>query len=371
MQTNSLYQKWLDSPRLTSKEKSQLASLSEQEIALYFSEKPLLYGTAGVRAKMGLGTQRLNRFTYAQLAYGYGRYVRNTFGVNATIIIGHDNRLNSDSFAYLCAQVLSSLGINVLLFGRNRLMPTPIVSYAIRTVKASGGIIITASHNPSEYNGFKAYNPDGGQVLPKVAKKIEDYTPGASELLNINYATQNNRINYLSNHMVCKRYFEDATTALVNPVSTVFKKPYPVVFTGHHGTTVKLIPRFLAKLRYHIKPVKKQSFYSPTFVNSPCANPEDPESFALAIKYAEKVHSNIIIGVDPDGDRMAIMIKHDNQWRLMSGNEMGIIYTHYVLKHKRYTSIPYVIASYVSNNLVDRIVAKKGGKVYRTGTGFK
>jgi phosphomannomutase len=282
-------------------------------VELYFSDKLLTFGTAGVRAKMGLGTQRLNRFTYTQLAIGYGQYIANTFGPNATVVIGHDNRLHSKKYALLCARVLSSLGINVLLFGHNHLMPTPIVSYTIRATKASGGIIITASHNPKDYNGFKAYNPDGGQILPDVAKQITTHMPKPSEILNINYTPQYKRIDYLSNYLVYKRYFDDATKALINQVSIMYKKKYPVVFTGHHGTAAKLLPKFLKKLHYHVKPVKKQSFYSSDFVNSPCANPEDPKSFDLAIKLANKVQSDIIIGVDPDADRMAIMIKHEGK----------------------------------------------------------
>jgi phosphomannomutase len=261
---------------------------------------------------MGLGTQRMNRFTYVQLAYAYAKYISVTYPQNLQVVIGHDNRIDSKYFAKLCAKVMTSFKIRVLLFHHNRLMPTPIVSYAIRRTNSSGGIIITASHNPKEYNGFKAYNPDGGQILPDVVESINTHMCPAHKILELTYHSHNRLIRYLR-HSIVKQYFHDARVALVNLSIINERKTYPIVFTGHHGTACRLGPQFLKQLKFNIKPVRAQSFYNSSFINSPNANPETLDSFTAAIQYAEQIKSEICLGVDPDGDRMAVVIKKNNQ----------------------------------------------------------
>jgi phosphomannomutase len=260
---------------------------------------------------MGLGTQRMNRFTYAQLASAYALYIQSKF-TNPQVVIGHDNRMCSDKFSELCADILSSYGIRVLLFKHNHLMPTPIISYAIRQTQSSGGIIITASHNPKEYNGFKIYNPDGGQVLPKTVDEIAINFESAENIINYKYHTNKHLIGHVDNKII-KRYFTDALSTLVNPNFISTPKHYPIVFTGHHGTSSKLLPKFLKQLKFNIKPVRSQCFYDATFKNSPISNPETIDSFTASFQYADKIGSKICIGVDPDADRMAIAIKHHNQ----------------------------------------------------------
>jgi phosphomannomutase len=317
---------------------------------------------------MGMGTQKMNRFTYTNLSYAYGEYLKETYGENTCIVIGYDNRMNSKTFARLCANVISSFKIKVLLF--KHLIPTPIVSYAIRELKAVGGIIITASHNPKEYNGFKAYHNDGGQILPDVVKKITNHLKPSDSILNITYSPNKKYVKHIGKNII-KKYMLDARSALVNKNVINNKNKFQIVFTGHHGTASKLLPKFLRSLNFVISPVKKQCFYNSSFINSPLPNPESENSFDLAIKQANNINSKIIIGVDPDADRMAIMIKHNEKWRLMSGNEMGIIYTYYVLHNKKFNKQPYLISSFVSTNLIDRIAKEFSAQVYRTGTGFK
>jgi phosphomannomutase len=298
---------------LTKKERQETQKLTPAERNVFFANESLHFGTAGVRGKMGLGTTRMNRFTYTNLAQAYARYIVDEYGINKTVIIGHDNRLHSTTFAKLVAKVLSAFKINAVLFPNNHLIPTPIVSYAIRVTKAVGGIIITASHNPKTYNGFKAYHNDGSQVLPNVVKKIDKKLIKPADILDITYQPQLGLISYL-NKSIINRYFKDAQQVLIDNKKLQKKdKNFPVVLTAHHGTACKLLPKFLHTLGFNIKPVTAQMFYSPTFVNSPISNPEDINSFALAIKLAEKIGSLICIGVDPDADRMAICIKHQNK----------------------------------------------------------
>jgi phosphomannomutase len=308
---NKIYPQWLNSDKLTKSEKEELTKLTPQEIDAYFSEQPLVFGTAGVRGKMGMGTQRMNRFTYGQLASAYALYIQAKFP-DPRVVIGHDNRHNSDKFAELCADILSSYGIKVLLFKHNHLMPTPIISYAIRQTKSSGGIIITASHNPKEYNGFKIYNPDGGQVLPKVVDEITINFEKQDNIINYKFHPNRHLISQMDNKLI-KRYFTDALSALVNTGFINVQKDYPIVFTGHHGTSSKLLPKFLKSLKFNIKPVRSQCFYDAEFTNSPISNPETIDSFAASFAYANSLNAKICIGVDPDADRMAIAIKKDGQ----------------------------------------------------------
>jgi phosphomannomutase len=295
---------------LSKKEKQEILALSEKEIDVFFSDAHQVFGTAGVRGFMGMGTQKMNRFTYTNLAQAYGKYLFQTYGENASVVIGYDNRINSKYFAKLCALVISSFKIRVLLF--KHLSPTPIVSYAIRQTASVGGVIITASHNPKEYNGFKAYHNDGGQILPDVVKKIIGFVKPANDILNIKYEPIKDYVSFIDKKIVTK-YLQDIESVLVNKNVINTQKPFPIIFTGHHGTASKLLPKFLRKLNFQVYPVRKQCFYNAYFKNSPAPNPENEKSFELAIIQAEKNNSKIIIGVDPDADRMAVMIKHNGQ----------------------------------------------------------
>lgn len=256
------------------------------------------------------------------------------------------------------------------MFKNNELMPTPIISYAIRELKACGGIIITASHNPKDYNGFKAYNPDGGQILPDVAKQIEKLMPAPSKILDIKYKPNIKNICSISQSVV-DSYLTKAKCAIVDQKIIKQKKSFPIIFTGHHGTSCKLLPKFLKSLGFNVIPVKEQCYSDPMFTNSPSSNPEFADSFKLSIKYANKYKSKICIGIDPDADRMAVMINHNGKWTLMTGNQMGILYSWYILSNKKFTKTPYIVSSYVSTDLIDNIAKKFKTKVYRTGTGFK
>jgi len=293
-------------------DKQIMAKMDQKEISSYFNNKLLSFGTAGIRATMGPGTQQMNVFVYQQIAEGYAKYIKQTYPLNPYVVIGHDNRKNSQLFATTCANVLSSFGVGVYLFKNNHLIPTPIISYTIRKMNAMGGIIITASHNAKEYNGFKAYNPDGGQILPAVANKIVSLMPKYDTILTNKYKANFQLINYLSDDII-DQYFADVQSVLVNRQIIYDKKPFKVVFTGHHGTSCKLLPELLKKLNFNVYPLHNQCFYSEKFINSPSPNPENPDSFEQAIKYAKHIHSSIIFGVDPDADRMAVMINHHNK----------------------------------------------------------
>ena len=375
----SKWENWLKAKNVDKKLKNEIKAMSNLERKKAFSKSELSFGTAGIRAKIGPGTQYLNIFVYQQMAIGYAKYILKKKSKNPYVVIGHDNRLYSDVFAKTCANVLTNFGINVLLFENNKLMPTPIISYAIRRFKALGGINITASHNPKSDNGFKAYNNLGAQILPNDAKIIINNMPSSSKILSIELPKikKCGTIKYINYKKITYEYFSIvAKNAIINhktfdnPKNPI--KKMPIVFTGHHGTTSELVPEFLKYLGFKkIFVVKEQQKIDPNFPGSPITNPEDDRSFDKAINLAEKIGATIIIGCDPDGDRMAIGFRKTNRWRFMSGNEMGIVYTYYGLKYFTYPKKPYIISSWVSTNYVDRIAKAFNANVIRTKTGFK
>lgn len=367
---NKIYELWRNNKFLPKDLKADLKKLSQEEINAYFKAEKMHFGTAGIRGIMGAGTHKMNIFTYQQMAHGYAKYIIKHFPKNPSVVIGHDNRINSDLFCITCANVLTSFGIKVYLFENNHLTPTPIISFAIRFLNANGGIIVTASHNPKEYNGFKAYNPDGGQILPDAANEIEKIMPQPESILNNVYIGDKNLLAEIDDKVI-DVYFQEAKKALVKRGIINIKKSEPIILTTHHGTASNYLPKFLKELNFNIIPVKEQCFVNSGFINSPSSNPEYFDSFDLSIKLAQKQKAKLLIGVDPDADRMAIMVKHNNQWRLITGNQMGIIFTHYLLNNRSYDRKPFIVSSYVSTNYIDMIAKKFNAYVTRTGTGFK
>lgn len=373
-------QDWFKNKSLPSYLRQQLEEMSEEDIKIAFSKKPLAFGTAGIRGKMGPGTHYLNKFVYQQMMVGYCKYILAKNHHRPAIFIAHDNRLNSDVFANECAEVARQMGIIVYLPQENKLLPTPILSYAIRKYKLQGGVNITASHNPKEDNGFKAYNSLGAQILPAEAESVIKHMPKSNEIFDLSAYFRKGKpaeAKFIPYRELTESFFDEVIKA------TTIDKPFltpkapiknvPIVFTGFHGTTTKLIPKFLERLGFKKVYVYPQhANISGLFEECPISNPEEDKAFTDVIKYATKVKSTIIIGCDPDGDRMAMGFKKTNRWRFLRGNEMGIIFSHYILNRRRFTEKkPLIITTHVSTSYVDRIAAKNHAVVMRTKTGFK
>ncbi|MGL4647210.1 MAG: phospho-sugar mutase [Mycoplasmoidaceae bacterium] len=367
---NKIYEKWLASEKVSQTFKDEMKAYSDDEIALYFSDVKPAFGTAGIRQKIGPGTKQFNEFTYKQLAIGFAKYLNGKYQT-PKIIIGHDNRRFSSEFTIICAEVFSSYGIEVYLIKDNELKATPIISYLIPQLKLNGGIIITASHNPKEYNGFKVYKDNGAQILNDIADAIITNMPENDQILEIEY-NKNLKLIHEVDQKYVDQYFIDAQQCLIN-TKVSEEKTFPIIFTAHHGTAYKDLPYFLRSLGYkNLIEVKEQCFPSDEFVNSISSNPEDEISFKLSLEYAEKHNANVMLGVDPDADRLAVVVrKKDGKFKYVSGNEMGIIFSYYCLKNKRYQKPPFIVSTFVSTNIIDRIAKDYDCKVFRTGTGFK
>lgn len=366
---NDVSMLWLQSDKVSNDDKEYIKSLTKQEIDTYFTKNKMVFGTAGIRSTIGVGTNQMNRFTYQQIAEGYARWLL----LNAKepiVIIGHDNRKNADLFTTVVADVLSSFDIRVLLFPNNELKATPIVSYAVRNLKADGGIMITASHNPKNYLGFKAYNKYGAQVLDSDTKKIVSLMPNNTSILNKDYFVRQELITELDTN-ITSTYFEACKKSLIQTDYSQSKN-IPIIFTAHHGAGSYDLPNFLSSLGYNnVICVEQQCNPDPEFSFSPNSNPEDQISFELSLKYADKYKAEIMLGVDPDADRLGVVVKHNKKWKYLTGNEMGIIFTHYVLKNKQFNKTPLIISTYVSTSYIDKIAEAFKAKVIRTGTGFK
>jgi phosphomannomutase len=291
-----------------------MKNMKDDEIESSFMERGLSFGTGGVRAKMGYGTSVLNMYTYAQLADAFANYlVKKYHSNNFKVVIGHDNRKYSDEFTKKVADVLTSFGISIILFPNNELVPTPLVSFAIRTTKAKAGIVITASHNPKEYNGFKIYDENGCQATEEITHKVSQIVNKPIDILKLNHKPNPSLIAYASKN-IYDQYFRSCIGTIINKSIINIKKSLPIVFTGHHGTASKLMPLFLNKyLHFNVLPVKEQCKYDLNFTNSPLPNPEDTNSFDNAIKYAEQIGSEICMGTDPDADRVGVCIKHKGE----------------------------------------------------------
>lgn len=367
---NAISNLWIKSSKISTLSKEYIIKMNKKEIEDAFNPNKMKFGTAGIRQIMGPGTNRMNAFTYQQISHGYAQYILSKNSENPKVVIGHDNRTNADMFSIICARVLTSFGIEVYLFNNNKLIPTPIVSYAINHYGFDGGIVVTASHNPKNYLGFKAYNETGAQILPDEAKIIEQNMPQSETILNNEYKYNQDLIQYLSDSVI-KDYFIDARSCLIH-TDISKRKEYPIVFTAHHGTASQLMPQFLSSLGYlNVVSVKQQCVPDANFTFSKCSNPEDPSSFELSEKYAFRVGADIMLGVDPDADRLAVAIKHNGAWRYLTGNEMGIIFAHYVLTNKDFQKKPYIVSTYVSTYLINSIARTHNALINRVGTGFK
>lgn len=374
---NQIFEKWLNSVNVSEDIKLEMKKMSPKDIEYSFSDEPLVFGTAGYRNKIGPGNKYMNIFTYQQLAIAYATFIKRRFykksdqkNKKPRVVVGHDNRKGNIEFTNAVVNALTNCGIEVLIYKDNQPMFTPIISYTIRKLKLDGGINITASHNPKEYNGFKVYNSNGGQLLPHECNMVSSFIPSWEDNLKFNYTTIPNMVS-LVQQSVINSYLNSITNTLIHNQSK-FKNDDPIIFTAHHGVGCEIAADYLRSLGHNIIDVNEQNFYDSDFINSPLPNPEDSDSFKKSIEIASKNKSNIAIALDPDGDRFAIAIRHNKKWRYLNGNETGVLLTYYLLNYmKKDERVPIVISTHVSNNLINKIAEDHSAIILRTGTGFK
>lgn len=351
--------------------KKELLLLDNKEIEDCFY-KELEFGTGGIRAKMGPGPNRLNKYTIRKNILGYARYIE-SFGEKAKrkgIVIAYDNRLNSKEFSLEAARILASCQINVYLF--DSLRPTPELSFAIRYLKAFGGIVITASHNPPIYNGVKIYDSQGCQCVPRDTDVIIKYIKNIGSPIDIKIHLFDQTFIKIINEEIDMAYYNELEKVQENPD---IKKNISIVYTPLCGAGYLPVTKMFARLGYKYFEVKSQCNFDPIFSTVKSPNPENKEAFDEAIELAQKKNADLVIATDPDCDRLGVVVRHNNQYHYLTGNQTGAILLQYILSEKyKKKTLPkngIVFNTVVTSNLGKKICDKYNIELESTLTGFK
>lgn len=369
MDYQSTYDLWLNN--VTDKEViEQLKSMSNNLIRKQMCfAKDLEFGTAGIRAEMDAGTDRLNIYTVARATQGVANYVKSCYGKCVTI--SYDSRNNSELFAKIAASVFAENGLKVYITGK--VQPTAIVSYMTRHYNAECGVMITASHNTKEYNGYKVYGKDGFQITEDAALKITEEIEKVN-LFDVKYLSFDEylklgQISYM-NGAVMRSYMNAVMAQSVGSAEGL-----SVVYTPLNGAGHRIVPEILERIGAKVIKVVEQSFPNGNFTTCPIPNPEKPEALTLGLRYAEAQKADLLLATDPDCDRVGVAVRHNDKYVRLSGNEIGILLTDYLLATKRNHGVlpvdPVVIKTIVTSSLTDKIVDDYGGITVNLLTGFK
>ena len=373
------YKKWLDSDMLSTSEKEELKSIAndEKEIESRFYTD-LSFGTAGMRGVRGIGRNRMNKYNIRKATQGLSNYIikeTGEVGKKKGVAIAYDSRLDSVENAINTAMTLAGNGIKVYLFDGVR--STPELSFAVRELKAQAGVMITASHNPKEYNGYKVYWEDGAQIVDPQATGIVNSVAAVDifsgiKLMDKKEAIDKGLLVYVGEKLD-DRFIEEVKKNAINP-NVKNKDKIKFVYSPLHGVAARPVERVLKEMGYtNVYPVKEQEKPDGNFPTCNYANPEDTTVFKLSTELADKVGAKICIANDPDGDRMGLaVLDNDGKWFFPNGNQIGILFAEYILNHKK--NIPEngtMITTVVSTPLLDTIVKKNGKKALRVLTGFK
>jgi len=364
------YNQWLNSEKLDDKSREVLKSMTKEEIEDSFF-KDIEFGTGGIRGVLGLGTNRLNIYNLRRINYGFGQYLVDNYpdSKEQGVVIAHDNRHMSKEFAQASAHVLNSFGIKVYLF--KELAPTPQLSYAVRYLNAAGGIVITASHNPPQYNGYKLYNNLGCQLVPHESSKVIEYVDKLPAALEISIPK-----NVKENIIYLDEEIDNAFLDIVKAISirnNANKKNLKVVFSPQHGTSYKLAKSMLSDENYDLTLVKEQCTPDPDFTNTKSPNPEEPVAFELSIQYAKEADADICVTTDPDADRVGVACKDENgEYVLITGNQMGALFLDYIIKNSDVDlSSSYAVSTVVTSDIGKQICKMNNIQLDVVLTGFK
>ena len=371
-------QAWLDG-NYDEETKRQIVELRDNdpvgfEDAFY---RNLEFGTGGLRGIMGVGTNRMNRYTVGMATQGLANYIKkHCSGDDIKVCISFDSRNNSREFAQITANVLSANGLHVFLF--ESLRPTPELSYAILSKGAQAGVMVTASHNPKEYNGYKVFWSDGAQITSPVDKDIVAEVNAISDpsMVKFEPAEGSGRIEMMGEEMD-NAYLDDILSLMLSPESIARHKDLKFVYTPLHGTGVRLVPMALDRLGFKsICHVPEQDVNDGDFPTVQSPNPEEPSALKMAIDVAEHEGADIVMATDPDADRMGIAVRdNDGKIILFNGNQTASMLTYYILTRwqelGKLDSTKYVVKTIVTSELIRAIAEKFGVKVYNVLTGFK
>lgn len=343
---------------------------AELEDAFY---KDLEFGTGGLRGIMGIGTNRMNRYTVGMATQGYANYLKKCFP-EVKVAIAHDVRNHSREFAEIAAHIFAANDIKVYLFESIR--PTPELSFAIRTLGCQGGVVITASHNPKEYNGYKAYWNDGGQLVPPHDKNVITEVEKIKSLKDVKWNGNDSNITIIGKDMD-DAYLKMVKGLSVNPDACIKQHDLKIVYTPIHGTGIMLVPKALAAYGFdNVHIVEEQATPDGNFPTVIYPNPEEKETMSIGLKKAEELNADILLGTDPDADRVGVGVKNNHgEWVLLNGNQTAMLVFNYMIEARKNKGISkpndMVVKTIVTTDMIDVIAKEKGIACYNVLTGFK
>ncbi len=377
-QVTAKAEKWLN-PAYDEATRAEVKRMMEQEDKTELIEafyKDLEFGTGGLRGIMGIGSNRMNIYTVGAATQGLSNYLKKNFGnlKQPAVVVGHDCRNNSRLFAQTAANIFSANGIKVYLFDGMR--PTPEISFAIRHLGCQSGIVITASHNPKEYNGYKAYWDDGAQVLAPHDKGIIDEVERITAVTDIRFEGDPTLIEIIG-EKIDREFLEKVKTISIDPEVIRRHKDMTIVYTPIHGTGMTLIPQALRMWGFeNVHVVEAQMEPSGDFPTVASPNPENAEALSMAIDLGKSIDADLVMASDPDADRVGIACKDDKgQWVLINGNQTCMIYLYYILtRYKelgKLTGNEFCVKTIVTTEVIRQIAEKNGIRMLDCYTGFK
>ncbi|MFD2866376.1 phospho-sugar mutase [Mucilaginibacter antarcticus] len=335
----------------------------------------LEFGTGGLRGIMGPGSNRVNKYTIGSATQGLANFLKKTYpNEKVSVAIAHDSRNNSDVLANITADVFSANGIHVYFF--SALRPTPELSYAVRKLGCKSGVMLTASHNPKEYNGYKAYGDDGGQFVSPYDTAVMDEVAAISSIDEVKFDRIAANFELLGED-IDHEYIEKITALSVSPDAIRRQKDLSIVFSPIHGTGITLVPPALKSFGFeNVTVVEEQATPDGNFPTVVYPNPEEKDALSLAIKKATEIDADLVLATDPDADRVGIAVKNtDNEFVLLNGNQTGCLLINYLLtaweEKGKLTGKEYIVKTIVTSNLIEAIAKAKNVTYYNTLTGFK
>lgn len=336
--------------------------------------KNLEFGTGGLRGIMGVGTNRMNKYTVGMATQGYANYLKNCFPEGVSVAIAHDCRNNSRSFAEITANVFAANGVKVYLF--ESLRPTPELSFAIRFLKCQGGVVCTASHNPKEYNGYKAYWNDGAQMVPPHDKNVIKEVEKIASVDEVKWSGGEELITIVGKE-IDEAYINMVKQLSVYPEICLQQQDLKIVYTPVHGSGIMLVPKVLEKYGFkNVHIVQKQSEPDGNFPTVIYPNPEETETMSMGLQQAKDLAADILLGTDPDADRVGVGVKNNKgEWVLLNGNQTALLAFNYMIEARKAKGIAQpndmVIKTIVTTDMIDVIAKANEVACYQVLTGFK
>ena len=376
MDYKSVYQSWVTNPALNAEAKEELAAIANDEKAIeYRFGAELEFGTAGMRGIIGYGTNMMNVYTVRRATQGLAEYVK-SLGAQAMkrgVVISYDTRRKSDEFARAAAEVLAANGIVAYLFGD--VHPVPMLSYSVRKLGTVAGIMITASHNPKEYNGYKVYGEDGAQMSPEATAVVVGYIEKITDYFAVKGAE--NKLIRMVPASVDKSYYKKLSKLTLSPEAVKkVGKDLKLVYTPVHGSGYIPVTTILKKMKINVTVVPEQVKKDTEFSTVEVPNPEFKETLSMGIKLAQKIEADVVFGTDPDSDRLGVAIKDDKgEFVALSGNQVGILLLDYILTRlKEEQKLPangIVVKSFVTTGMAKAICDGFGVEIVDVPVGFK